>query len=122
MGYPRKLPTLAKSVVLPVPVDDPSLHQGRIRSQPHIEGQFVAHVYISFVLDRRSALYKLVRNALDDSKTAVPALRDFWSGADGETLDKPELHISLTRPAYLRPHQREDLKRVVKALAKEHKP
>ena len=36
--------------------------------------------------------------------------------------DPVELHVSLTRPVYLRVHQREDLKRAVKAVALSHSP
>ena len=33
-----------------------------------------------------------------------------------------ELHVSLSRPTYLRAHQREELKRAVKASAKRQAP
>lgn len=33
-----------------------------------------------------------------------------------------ELHVSLSRPIFLRAHQREDLKRAVKAVANSHAP
>lgn len=33
-----------------------------------------------------------------------------------------EFHVSLSRPVFLRAHQREDLKRAVKAVANTHAP
>jgi hypothetical protein len=68
---------------------------------PHVDGQFSAHVKI------------------------VPKLRASAIGAetDGAGLELGgEFHISLSRPTFLRSHQREDLKRAVKALTKRQPP
>lgn len=115
----RKLPPISSSLVLPGPIDNPALHQGRIRATPHVEGQFAAHVYVSLALGRHSMLHKLVQDILRDVKAVVPTLREIWP--TGEASMHPELHISLSRPIFLRAHQREDLKRAVKNIAKEHK-
>ncbi|KAF9485886.1 hypothetical protein BDN70DRAFT_870814 [Pholiota conissans] len=115
----RKLPPVSASLVPPGPIDNPALHQGRIRTTPHVEGQFAAHVYVSLPLGRHSMLHKLVQNILRDAKTAIPALCDIWPAEEAST--RPELHISLSRPIFLRAHQREDLKRAVKNIAKAHK-
>lgn len=112
----RKLPPVPSSLIVPVPIDNPALHQGRVRTTPHVEGQFTAHVYVSFTLSRRSKLYLVIQDILSDAKIIVPTLQDIWS-----TTERPTLHISLSRPIFLRAHQREDLKRAVKTVAKGQK-
>ncbi|KAG5648388.1 hypothetical protein DXG03_004962 [Asterophora parasitica] len=115
----RKLPSLSSSMLSPLPIDRLELHQGRIRTNPHVEGQWVAHVYVSLVVDRRSVLSRYMDDILTYSKTVSPTLNDFWSN---EPSKKRELHISLSRPTYLRAHQREDLKKVVKTLSETFPP
>ncbi|KAF8967106.1 hypothetical protein BDZ97DRAFT_1903514 [Flammula alnicola] len=115
----KKLPPISSSIVAPGPMDNPTLHQGRIRTTPHVEGQFAAHVYVSLALPRQSVLHKVVRDILRDAKKAIPTLHDIWSYKEGSM--RPELHISLSRPIFLRAHQREDLKRAVKNIAKKHR-
>ncbi len=115
----RKLPPVPSSLVVPVPIDNPALHQGRVRTTPHVEGQFTAHVYVSLTLSRRSKLYKVIQDILSDAKIMVPTLQDIWSTT--ERSQRPTLHISLSRPFFLRAHQREDLKRAVKTIAKGEK-
>ncbi|KAL1752440.1 hypothetical protein FB107DRAFT_219936 [Schizophyllum commune] len=113
---PRKLPSLAPSITGPVHVDNPALHQGRIRSVPHVDGQWACHVYVPVTLKPRSALRDVLEDAIQSAKTAnMSAFHTFW---DAET-PRPELHISLSRPIFLRAHQREDLKRAVKRVARE---
>jgi len=112
----RKLPQISDTIVTPVPVDDPKLHQGRIRATPHVDGQFAAYVYVSLAPSRRSLLCKILQDILSDAKAIVPTLSEVWAGNDDS--DRPELHISLSRPIFLRAHQREDFKRAVKNMAK----
>ncbi|RDB17898.1 U6 snRNA phosphodiesterase [Hypsizygus marmoreus] len=116
----RKLPSLSPSLLLPVPTDNPTLHQGRVRSQPHVEGQWVAHIYVSLIVERRSNLHKLLDVVLGEAKVISPTLHDFWP--TGEPSKKHELHISLSRPIYLRTHQREGLKAAVKSLSRQFPP
>lgn len=115
----RKLPPISSTIAPPVPVDDPSLHQGRIRTTPHVEGQFSAHVYVALSLERNSPLHKLVHAILSEAKEAVPTLHEIWKPESDPS--RQELHLSLSRPISLRAHQREDLKRAVKNIAKTHK-
>jgi hypothetical protein len=61
-----------------------------------------------------------VGDVITDAREAVPGLHDI--GIEGEENRERELHISLSRPTYLRAHQREDLKKAVKTLAKSHAP
>ena len=113
----RKLPPISPSISPPTPIENPALHQGRLRTTPHVEGQFAAHVYISLPLGRQSEFYKLVQEIFLDAKEAVPTLREIWPDRQ-----RPELHISLSRPIFLRAHQREELKRSVKNVARSQKP
>ncbi|KAF8073648.1 hypothetical protein FPV67DRAFT_1410341 [Lyophyllum atratum] len=116
----RKLPSLSSSLLSPIPVDRPELHQGRIRTKPHVEGQWAAHIYVSLIVERHSALYSVISDVLRDAKETSPTLNDFWSSSGSPK--RRELHISLSRPTYLRAHQREDLKRAVKGISKRFSP
>ena len=143
----RKLPALAAHLAPSVPTDDPSKHQGRTRTAPHVEGQWAAYVYVPIAL-RGTALRRVVQRAvgiaerggdLDDldsrasSGGVVPVpmpVHDTWTlrgrsdagrdAGDGATCE--ELHISLTRPFFLRGYQREEMKRAVRDVAKAHPP
>ncbi|KAF7982875.1 hypothetical protein HWV62_25110 [Athelia sp. TMB] len=130
----RKLPPLPSSLRPAIPIDKPELHQGRTRSSPHVEGQWAAHIYVPVTVEVGSALGRLLDDALRDAKELVPSLIDIGTqGAAERHVSIPgvgdasenkvrcgerELHISLSRPTYLRAHQREDLKRAIKAVAK----
>ena len=61
-----------------------------------------------------------MNGGLTDAKHVVPSLHDIGIEQEGEK--ERELHVSLSRPTYLRAHQRGDLKKAVKALAKNHAP
>ncbi|KAH9829670.1 uncharacterized protein C8Q71DRAFT_789426 [Rhodofomes roseus] len=130
----RKLPRLPDTLRPNIPIDNPALHQGRVRTSPHVEGQYAAYVYLPLIVERRSPLCNLLTKAFAFAKNAVPPLQPIGlpdqqragyhqaqsdQSKDDNGLDI-ELHVSLTRPIYLRAHQREDLKRGVKAIAKSH--
>ncbi|KAF8322761.1 U6 snRNA phosphodiesterase Usb1 [Cantharellus anzutake] len=102
------------------PLPDPAAHQGRIRAQPHVEGQWAAHVYVPIPLsgcplNLRKLLHRLSKEAL----TGVPELYPFleFDGMRLSSEKQEELHISLSRPIFLRAHQREGLKKAVKRVA-----
>ncbi|KAF4581532.1 poly(U)-specific 3'-to-5' RNA exonuclease [Pleurotus pulmonarius] len=123
----RKLPALASSLVPSVPVDNPALHQGRVRTQPHVDGQFAAFVYVLVGLDKGSPLRQLLSDAFRTAKATVECLqelKDLPLSEDGKLSDgaKPALHISLSRPVYLRAYQRDEFKRAVKQLATKFSP
>ncbi|KAH7879903.1 uncharacterized protein C8R40DRAFT_1035714 [Lentinula edodes] len=113
----KKLPGLSPSLIVQTPKDDPALHQGRIRIIPHIDGQWASHVYVSIRVERRSAMYNLVLDALKTAKNLEPALHDFPRVDENKSEKYFNLHVSLSRPIFLRTHQRDDLKREVKSLA-----
>ncbi|KAF9493542.1 hypothetical protein BDN71DRAFT_1508509 [Pleurotus eryngii] len=123
----RKLPALASSLVSSGPVDNPALHQGRIRTQPHVEGQFAALVYVSVGLDKESPLRQLLSDAFRTAKVTVECLQELKGvplKEDDKPSDgaKPSLHISLSRPVYLRAYQRDEFKSAVKQLASKYSP
>ncbi|KAL0579141.1 poly(U)-specific 3'-to-5' RNA exonuclease [Marasmius crinis-equi] len=119
----RKLPLLSSSLVVPAPKDDPSQHQGRIRSTPHVEGQWAVHVYVSVMVERRSPLHQLIQDSLKTAKEVCPALQAI-PGLEDENGGRKtsELHISLSRPIFVRAYQREEVKRSVKHLAQSSRP
>lgn len=128
----RKLPSLASTLVVPVPVDDPALHQGRIRATPHVDGQYTAHVYIPLVLHPKTALYSLLEEVLDVTKEMVPAVHAIGqspscSRNNGGTVVNGshrarQLHLSLSRPIFLRAHQREEFNQAIGLIASRQAP
>lgn len=121
----RRLPTLASTLVPDTPKDNPALHQGRIRSRPRIEGQYAAYVYVPIKLTTASSLYALLRKAIKHAKTIVPIIHPIGVSIDSDADsqrpdDERELHISLTRPIYLRAHQRKEFELAIRNIAKLH--
>jgi len=118
----RRLPALASHLMPAVPLDDPSKHQGRTRSTPHVEGQWAAYVYVPLVL--HGALRGTVERAVAMAKQEVPSVHVLGaSDADADSVAAVrELHISLTRPFFIRTHQKEEIKRAVRDAAKAHPP
>jgi len=116
----RKLPVLPSTLVVPMPVDDPVRHQGRIRTVPHVEGNWAAHVYLSINVKRSHPLCPLLEAAIAEAKQLVPALESF---IPAKCINKHEieLHISLSRPIFIRDYQKEELGRAVKELS-QHSP
>ncbi|KAI0823156.1 hypothetical protein BC628DRAFT_1384934 [Trametes gibbosa] len=120
----KKLPALPEHLAPAAPADNPALHQGRRRTAPHVDGQFAAYVYVPLLVERRSKLYGLLLRVFQAAKMAVPSLHPIGlSSPEGEGSESPdragvELHISLTRPTYLRAHQRAEFKHAVRNAAK----
>jgi U6 snRNA phosphodiesterase len=116
------------------PSADPAAHQGRIRAHPHVEGQWATHIYLPVPLSN-GRLYKfrhLLHQVIRDAREVVPELHSLIEGGDNGTDSTSndttpttsvntklelELHISLSRPVFLRAHQREEMRRAVKRLA-----
>lgn len=73
-------------------------------------------------MSAKSPLGQLIDEVVGDARRAVGSgLYDIGLLDNGKGKAR-ELHVSLSRPTYLRAHQREDLKRAVKAIAKSHPP
>ncbi|KAI0718424.1 hypothetical protein C8T65DRAFT_804065 [Cerioporus squamosus] len=124
----RKLPSLSTHLLPQVPVDDPALHQGRRRTTPHVEGQFAAYVFIPVAVPKKSKLFGLMSRIFSTAKESVPILHpigfteaDVDAAREGPSISDDghvELHISLTRPTYLRAHQRDEFRRAVQAATR----
>lgn len=121
----RTLPPLLAKVTIPVPVDDPSKHQGRIRTTPHIDGQFAAYVYAPIF--PAQGPQRLLRGIFETIERQVENVHRLVHLNGDEPVDEssPGLrtvlpngvpHLSLTRPMYLRAHQRDVLKKAVKEV------
>jgi hypothetical protein len=120
----RKLPKLSPALVPPPPTSDPSKHQGRVRTTPHVEGQYAAYVYVHVPLSGEcQKLGQLLGRAVRYAREVVgeEVVKCDWlresDGAESLVHDGAELHISLTRPIFLRAHQRDDLKRAIRDAA-----
>jgi hypothetical protein len=116
----RKLPALSSTLTVQKPVDDPALHQGRTRSSPFVEGQWAAYVYVPVRLDSESSFDRVLAAAVRAAQLQVPTLHPL--GIRQGRKNAVELHISLSRPIYLRAHQRADLEHAVQALAEKACP
>jgi hypothetical protein len=122
----RKLPAFAAHLAPSVPPDDPSKHQGRTRTTPHVDGQWAAYVYVPIALG--GTLRRIVERAVgiakkgDDSGTNVVVHTIGGLDSVRDSNVACELHISLTRPFFLRAYQREEMKRAVRDAAKAHPP
>ncbi|WVQ74545.1 hypothetical protein IAR50_004146 [Cryptococcus sp. DSM 104548] len=88
----RKLPSLPATFDT-TPKDDPSLHQGRTRSRPFVDGEYDTHVYLS--LDIPPLLLSTLKDLLSSLPPTANPLHPLL----------PSLHISLTRPLPFRRDQ-----------------
>ncbi|PIL27262.1 hypothetical protein GSI_10407 [Ganoderma sinense ZZ0214-1] len=130
----KNLPAIGDHLQPDAPVDNPALHLGRRRTTPHVEGQFAAYVYVPLLISKQSQLYPLLTRIYATAKLLVPSLHPIGfeeeqilnSGSEslssGSSDASIELHISLTRPTYLRAHQREEFKRALKSLVQNLAP
>lgn len=117
-NFVRTLPALSQVFLPIVPIDNPAEHQGRVRGTPYVEGQWCAHVYVSVGIPHASSLGRLLHDVLRSAQSEVPCMKPLIEEKDAIH----ELHISLSRPIYLRAHQREDLKKAVRTLGLGQKP
>lgn len=116
-----KLPPLSSTLTLPKAIDNPALHQGRIRTTPHVEGQYASYVFIPLRIPRSSPLGKFIQEIYLKAKEIVPILHAVGTNdVSNEHEEEPELRISLTRPIYLRAQQREEFRVAMRAIAKRH--
>ncbi|OAV89190.1 hypothetical protein PTTG_09353 [Puccinia triticina 1-1 BBBD Race 1] len=91
-----------------------SSHQGRKRARPHVDGDWPTHIYISFKFQTKTIelLNKIVAKlAQEDTSKA-------WHLLTEGNMKDSSLHLSLSRPAFLKTNERdefiEDLKKSVR--------
>ncbi|KAL4969344.1 HVSL domain-containing protein [Aspergillus stella-maris] len=86
--------------------DDPSLHGGRKRAIPHVEGNWPTHIYIEWypVKEEWKILGSIIDQAGSSLRGEQEKLHSFLYSDLGAQLP---LHISLSRPVVLRTEERQ---------------
>ncbi|KAK2758694.1 poly(U)-specific 3'-to-5' RNA exonuclease [Arachnomyces sp. PD_36] len=85
--------------------DDPSLHEGRKRAVPHVEGNWATHVYLEWYPNNEEikSLYDVIHQS-EEKREKSSKVQSFLHSDLGAPLP---LHISLSRPAILRTEQKQ---------------
>ncbi|KAF7521907.1 hypothetical protein PCG10_007851 [Penicillium crustosum] len=85
--------------------DDPSLHGGRTRVIPHVEGNWPTHLYLEWYpgKDELSLLADVISQSGNVPDEKAPTVHSLLHSDLGAQLP---LHISLSRPVILRTEQR----------------
>ncbi|KAJ5765290.1 hypothetical protein N7520_004849 [Penicillium odoratum] len=81
--------------------DDPSLHGGRKRVIPHVEGNWPTHLYLEWYPSKEELL--LLDDLIPNASSSHPKIQSLLHSDLGAQLP---LHISLSRPVVLRTEQR----------------
>lgn len=130
------------------PISNPVAHQGRTRTHAHVDGQWAAHVYIPVPVEiskiSRDAPSKnlttrnpktkfgdLLQRVIETATQLVPELHSLLpepiaQGSTsvpnhlGSSKTGDELHISLSRPIFLRAHQRDEFRKAIKMMSLSH--
>ncbi|KAJ5367066.1 hypothetical protein N7541_001007 [Penicillium brevicompactum] len=85
--------------------DDPSLHGGRKRVIPHVEGNWPTHLYLEWY-PAKEELSLLTNLITQIDKSSADSLHDVHSLLHSDLGAQLPLHISLSRPVVLRTEQR----------------
>ncbi|RAL13554.1 HVSL domain-containing protein [Aspergillus homomorphus CBS 101889] len=98
--------------------DDPSLHGGRKRVIPHVEGNWPTHLYLEWYASKAeltllSEVIQQIQEKLHGSRTKLHSLLHSDLGA------QLPLHISLSRPVVLRTEQRQPFMEAFEAAMKD---
>ncbi|RAH81074.1 hypothetical protein BO86DRAFT_363609 [Aspergillus japonicus CBS 114.51] len=95
--------------------DDPSLHGGRKRVIPHIEGNWPTHLYLEWYASKAelTLLSDVILQIQQRSSTKLQSLLHSDLGA------QLPLHISLSRPVVLRTEQRQSFVEVFQSAVKQ---
>ncbi|CAG8519543.1 5596_t:CDS:2, partial [Paraglomus brasilianum] len=81
-------------------IPDPSKHEGRIRTIPHVEGNFATHIHVR--VKAPPEFLNLMRSLETYLKTHHTSIH---SCSDNDSATELELHISLSRLIILKYHQ-----------------
>ncbi|KAL8708297.1 MAG: hypothetical protein Q9220_006772 [cf. Caloplaca sp. 1 TL-2023] len=92
--------------------DDPSLHDGRQRQIPHVEGQWPTHVYIEWWPS--GAESETLNNILARVEKALPPDLCLYSSLKSDLGSDLPLHISLSRTLTLNTDQRQSFSEALK--------
>ncbi|KAI5798968.1 U6 snRNA phosphodiesterase Usb1 [Geopyxis carbonaria] len=89
--------------------DDPSLHGGRKRSTPHVQGNWPTHVFVEWHLTRAEfdSLDNFYTSAAKAAGGALAEPLQLESHLKSDLGSELPLHLSLSRPNVLRTEQRE---------------
>ncbi|PLW22439.1 hypothetical protein PCANC_25685 [Puccinia coronata f. sp. avenae] len=102
----RKLPepSFNNSTNVKSSTNDPSLHQGRKRSRPQIDGDWPTHIYIPINFEEKSQeiLQKVIKKLAQEDKSNV------WHSLIEKNTEVFSLHLSLSRPSFLKTDERDD--------------
>ncbi|CAG7959182.1 unnamed protein product [Penicillium salamii] len=85
--------------------DDPSLHGGRKRAIPHVEGNWPTHIYLEWY-PTKEELSLLASLIAQSGNTPTESSYDVHSLLHSDLGAQLPLHISLSRPVVLRTEQR----------------
>ncbi|KAF2766885.1 hypothetical protein EJ03DRAFT_255465, partial [Teratosphaeria nubilosa] len=117
-ALPSSFHDLYSSTVRTSTRDDPSLHGGRQRVTPHVQGNWPTHVYLEWHpnADELEALHELLAKQRKDDAKGDRGVKSLLHSELGVPLP---LHISLSRPLTLRTELRtaylDQLKSSIKA-------
>ncbi|EJU03142.1 hypothetical protein DACRYDRAFT_115389 [Dacryopinax primogenitus] len=130
----KKLPSLSETFLPSMPVDEPHKHQGRTRTTPFVQGQYCAHVYIPlevgeleegfrYLMKRAKGLCPTLHSLLDPPAPPPTDSLEPSNPLESQDTDSAiqELHISLTRPIFLRSSERAAFLASVRSLLSSHK-
>lgn len=100
------------------PNDNPSEHQGRVRSQPFREGVYYTHVHLSISLDYK--FKKLLVEIYHDFKGKYNNIQPLFNTEDIDDDDE-YFYVSLSRPLGLRNFQIKPFNKAIENITKKHK-
>ena len=118
----------------PAPNDNPSEHQGRVRSQPFREGVYYTHVHLSskrvlwviiiFLQPKVPLEYKfkrLLEEIYDDFKGIYNNIHPLFNAGEDIDDDDEYFYISLSRPLGLRNFQIKPFNKAIESITNNHK-
>ena len=116
---PAAFHDLYASTVRTTTRDDPTLHQGRTRQNPHVRGNWPSHIYIEW--HPTAAVHALLAgliSSLQESAKAALGGAEITTFLQSDLATPQPLHISLSRPIVLASEEKDlflsDVERAIK--------